>query len=282
VKTLNTNKKYHSKLLLVGEYALLVGGDALSICYDTFYGVWQYGVHENPSLHPLLHYIRNHETLSKIILHTPFENELFKGLFFKSNIPEGYGLGSSGALCAAVLDQFSKAHFRELNEIKSILGMMESFFHGQSSGLDPLVSYMDKTLWVKHTGHVELIPNHIQLNAKKYSISLYDSGQSRHTELLVNVFKEKINSTSFRELYQQEIIQVNHHLIDALLNQYEDLVIQNWKQLSINSLEIYDAFIPTHVKKYWQQGLDNNDYYLKLCGAGGGGYFLCMKVKQGY
>jgi mevalonate kinase len=32
--------------------------------------------------------------------------------------------------------------------------------------------------------------------------------------------------------------------------------------------------IPEQFHSVWQRGIDTNDYYLKLCGSGGGGYIL--------
>jgi mevalonate kinase len=32
--------------------------------------------------------------------------------------------------------------------------------------------------------------------------------------------------------------------------------------------------IPEQFLGVWQNGIDTNDYYLKLCGSGGGGYIL--------
>ena len=32
--------------------------------------------------------------------------------------------------------------------------------------------------------------------------------------------------------------------------------------------------IPQQFHEIWQKGLETNDYYLKLCGSGGGGYIL--------
>ena len=32
--------------------------------------------------------------------------------------------------------------------------------------------------------------------------------------------------------------------------------------------------IPQHFHELWKKGLETNDYYLKLCGSGGGGYIL--------
>ena len=35
-----------------------------------------------------------------------------------------------------------------------------------------------------------------------------------------------------------------------------------------------ELMIPMAFHKIWEQGLKTNDYYLKLCGSGGGGYIL--------
>jgi mevalonate kinase len=32
--------------------------------------------------------------------------------------------------------------------------------------------------------------------------------------------------------------------------------------------------IPAKFHDLWKQGIETNDYYLKLCGSGGGGYIL--------
>jgi mevalonate kinase len=32
--------------------------------------------------------------------------------------------------------------------------------------------------------------------------------------------------------------------------------------------------IPQNFQSLWQRGIETNDYYLKLCGSGGGGYIL--------
>ena len=32
--------------------------------------------------------------------------------------------------------------------------------------------------------------------------------------------------------------------------------------------------IPAQFHELWRKGLESNDYYLKLCGSGGGGYIL--------
>ena len=39
-------------------------------------------------------------------------------------------------------------------------------------------------------------------------------------------------------------------------------------------LNHFKPMIPAQFHDLWKQGLETNDYYLKLCGSGGGGYIL--------
>ena len=71
-------------------------------------------------------------------------------MYFDSSIPQGYGVGSSGALVASIYDQYAADKITVLEnltrdkllKLKQIFALMESFFHGKSSGLDPLNSYL--------------------------------------------------------------------------------------------------------------------------------------------
>jgi len=39
-------------------------------------------------------------------------------------------------------------------------------------------------------------------------------------------------------------------------------------------LKNFKPMIPVAFHKVWEHGINTNDYYLKLCGSGGGGYIL--------
>jgi len=39
-------------------------------------------------------------------------------------------------------------------------------------------------------------------------------------------------------------------------------------------LKHFKPMIPDSFHHLWKQGIESNDYYLKLCGSGGGGYIL--------
>ena len=60
---------------------------------------------------------------------------------------------------------------------------------------------------------------------------------------------------------------------------------RNTKQLSKIVLNNFKPMIPKQFHELWKNGLETNEYYLKLCGSGGGGYILgftedIQKAKQ--
>ena len=74
------------------------------------------------------------------------DTDLKAGWTLETNIPLGYGLGSSGALCAAIIDKYSRERSWTQEKLRSQLQQMESLFHRTSSGIDPLISFLQKPL----------------------------------------------------------------------------------------------------------------------------------------
>ena len=144
---------FYSKILLFGEYGIIEDSKGLSIPYNFFKGALK--IAEKPNLGSkksnniladFCLYLKQFDELDLDLI--SFEEHIKKGLYFDSSIPKGYGVGSSGALVAAIYDKYSHNKITVLENLtrekllvlKSIFSKMESFFHGKSSGLDP-VSY---------------------------------------------------------------------------------------------------------------------------------------------
>jgi mevalonate kinase len=51
-------------------------------------------------------------------------------------------------------------------------------------------------------------------------------------------------------------------------------LFKNTKELSKIVLSNFKPMIPEQFHQIWQNGIETNDYYLKLGGSGGGGYIL--------
>ena len=144
-------KKYFSKILLFGEYGIISNSNALAIPYDEYLGQIMFNDNNsssNKNLYKLYEFLIE-KKLDNILDTSSFEKDLNKGMIFKSNIPVNYGLGSSGALVAALYDSYSLNKNKiDLSETIKELSSIESFFHGKSSGLDPLTSYLNSPILV--------------------------------------------------------------------------------------------------------------------------------------
>lgn len=283
-----TNPLFYAKILLFGEYGIIEDSQGLTLPYSFYKGAFKFSELESDFEKKSNFHLKNYsEYLQNLELPTGFEldvdnfkSEIGQGLFFDSNIPQGYGVGSSGALVAAVFDRYSINKFNpetiskdELKNLRSVFGLMESFFHGKSSGIDPLICYMNLPILIESKESVDkvAIPNGEE---GKGAIFLIDSGMVGETGPMIQIFFEKMKTEGFRKTLKEEFIRYNNACIDAFLKKDMNPFFRNLKKLSHWAYEHFRPMIPESLFNVWKKGLDSNAYYLKLCGSGGGGYIL--------
>lgn len=283
-----TNPLFYAKILLFGEYGIIEDSQGLTLPYSFYKGAFKFSELESDFEKKSNFHLKNYsEYLQNLELPTSFEldvdnfkSEIGQGLFFDSNIPQGYGVGSSGALVAAVFDRYSINKFNpetiskdELKNLRSVFGLMESFFHGKSSGIDPLICYMNLPILIESKESVDkvAIPNGEE---GKGAIFLIDSGMVGETGPMIQIFFEKMKTEGFRKTLKEEFIRYNNACIDAFLKKDMNPFFRNLKKLSHWAYEHFRPMIPESLFNVWKKGLDSNAYYLKLCGSGGGGYIL--------
>ena len=282
------NPLFYAKILLFGEYGIIENSQGLTLPYSFYKGCFKFSTLEsefekksNESLKKYWEYLAKLELPEQFRLDLPaLKKDIENGLFFDSNIPQGYGVGSSGALVAAIFDRYSVVQHKpeeigknELKELKKVFGELESFFHGKSSGIDPLICYMNLPILIENkenVGRVE-IPEE---NEGKGAIFLIDSGVVGETGPMVQIFFEKLKNEGFRKTLKEEFIKYNNACIQSFLNKEMTPFFKNMKALSKWAYEHFRPMIPDSVFNAWKKGLDTNAYYLKLCGSGGGGYIL--------
>jgi len=194
----------------------------------------------------------------------------------------GYGVGSSGALVAAVYDQYATDKItvlenltrEKLLQLKKIFGEMESFFHGKSSGLDPLNSYLSLPILINSQDSNESANIPSQTVNGKGAVFLLDSGQTGETAPMVNIFMENMKQEGFRNMLKNQFVKHTDACVHDFLKGDVKSLFGNVKQLSKVVLDNFKPMIPKEFHTLWKKGIDTNAYYLKLCGSGGGGYML--------
>ncbi len=272
------NSLYPSKILLVGEYTVLAGYPGLAIPYFNKFAEWKFNPNQKDTLlKQLLFYIQTQAELSTYLNTEQFEADIQSGIYLESTIPFGCGLGSSGSLCAAILDRYGDPILESIESNFNLLKELENFFHGQSSGVDPAVAYFKKAIYIDKN-KIKLIDLNFENLLEKNNISLIDSAVDRNTKELVDRFKQKMQDTHFKNKLHEFIIPVNTSLIQGFMNENSQQITQDWKKLSLLSFELFQDFLPSKIRTYWKTGLELETHYCKLCGAGGGGYFLVKNL----
>lgn len=283
---------FYSKILLFGEYGIIKDSKGLSIPYNFYNGALK--VDENPSDEA----VKSNASLKRFVDYleqlqkdqpelVTFNLELLKadvnrGMYFDSSIPQGYGVGSSGALVAAIYDKYANDKItvlenltrEKLLQLKGIFSQMESFFHGKSSGLDPLNSYLSIPILINSKDNIEATGIPSQSAIGKGAVFLLDSGIVGETAPMVNIFMENLKEEGFRNMLKNQFVKYTDACVENFLGGDIKSLFKNTKQLSKVVLNHFKPMIPERFHGVWQQGIDTNDYYLKLCGSGGGGYIL--------
>ena len=266
------NRSYPAKILLFGEYTVIKGSKALAIPFRQFRGEWQQVGKKDTTLLEFLSYAN--ENLGHLINTDQLAKELNQRWGFRSNIPIGHGMGSSGALVAALYDRFAHDKENDLVRIKDGLKLMENFYHGQSSGIDPLVSYINAPLFIESPERVEKIDVPQSEWRKINKVFLYDSLISRVSSPLVEKFNNYCLDDHFSNNVLSELVELNDDLIRSYTSVNELALAKLFQDLSKLQYEYFQDMIPSHVKEIWGEGLSSGKYYFKLCGAGGGGMYL--------
>lgn len=287
---------YYAKLMLFGEYSIIHNSMALTMPYNHFNGELSFMLKENYTdydfarqsnlkLYDLLGYIRKLSKEKKLLSDfdiESFANDLSKGIFFESGIPQGYGVGSSGALIAALYEKYvSQKPYKtyetnpdKLLSLKKELAQLESYYHGTSSGIDPLNSLLNKPLLFKENGDIKPVNIHLAANNPDFTIFLLDTGKVGKTSPLVNIYLEKTQEKNDSSIEVEKLKKITNNAIHSIINGSNGHFFDYLKQLSAYQYHHFKPMIPEGFERIWNVGLENDLFNLKLCGSGGGGFLL--------
>jgi len=283
---------FYSKILLFGEYGIIEDSMGLSIPYNEFKGALKidgrsdsFSDDSNNDIRDFYAYLvtlQNNNDLPCAFNLELLKSDLDKGLYFDSSIPQGFGVGSSGALVASVYDKYGVDKIEivkqqsgdEIFKLKQIFSKLESFFHGKSSGLDPLICYLNIPILIKSKTDLNAVGLPEPNAMGKGAIFLLNSGSPGQTQNMVSIFLEKCKNEGFRNIIKHQFKKYNDECIEAFLRKDFKPLFKSLKHLSQLVYDNFSPMIPDNFKKLWKEGIDSNSYYLKLCGSGGGGFIL--------
>lgn len=276
--------RFPAKLLLFGEHTVNLGSQALAIPLWRFGGQWRFLPKEKmgemaarqmdlPQFAEHLSSLRQNNGLPSGFDVERFQSDLADGLYFDSDIPTGYGAGSSGALVAAIFQRYSNGadstYFENMSNLKNTLAKMESYFHGTSSGTDPLVCFLQKPVLLSKTEvslpHLSLLTSHF---------FLIDTGIRRQATPFIQYFLGKNESEVFRKKCATELLPAVDEGIAAYLSDDFEKLFESVHRIGNFQLKYLEKIIPPAFHQIWREGQSGNLFKLKVCGAGGGGFIL--------
>lgn len=279
---------FYSKILLFGEYGIIQDAMGLSIPYNFYKGKFHLPSDKysesNDHLRTYFTYLSyldvSGQANAKLDLNR-FKEDIKNGLAFDSSIPQGFGVGSSGALVAAIYNEYAidkidaeNINKAELANLKQIFGQMESHFHGKSSGLDPLICYLNLPVIIKSKEDLDTVGLPEEKDNSQGAIFLLNTNEPGETQPMVQIFMEKMKEQGFRKMVKTELKKYNDDCISSFLKGDFVPLFKNLKKLSAILLQNFSPMIPDQFQSIWKKGIETGDYYLKLCGSGGGGYIL--------
>ncbi len=268
------NRLFYGKILLFGEYSILAGSDAAIIPYRSVkarLGFFRECRQPDIMLQAFHDYLEQDVLCREYVDLQRFQHDIDEGVSLKSDIPMNMGLGSSGAICAAVYSHYGIKEINGTSRLTALFSNMESWFHGKSSGIDPLCIYLDKPL-IRRKLEFSAITDDTALRNNRLRPFLINTGNESLTKPLVDHFRDQMENTEFASGFIQDYVPLVNAAVDEWSN--GSLSENTLLTLSERQLTLFERMIPADFRKIWQEGLALKTFDLKLCGSGGGGMLL--------
>ena len=209
------------------------------------------------------------------------ENDLVRNLYFNSNIPQQYGVGSSGALVAALFSKYATHSISESQRtpelLKADFSELESYFHGRSSGLDPLTSYLKKAILIDSEKVIH--PVDVNLSQSGLAMALIDTQTTGATGPLVQHFIDQMNFPEYQKAFENQFLPSNNACIESLLDHRTSDFFEALEQLVRFQLQHFNRMIPPEFHSIISTAL-NEKVFIKLLGSGGGGFLIAFAESE--
>lgn len=276
----------HSKLILVGEHAVVHGQPAIALPFplvgvesvvehvlgsvkidSTFY----HGPIDSAplALAGVVNCIKDTLKFLKI----PCRDLLIR---IKSSIPPGKGLGSSASVAIAVIKSlftYSDTEYTR-EQLLSLANVAETYAHGSPSGIDPLTITSDSPVWYEKEKAVD----YIKLKSDFHFI-VADTGRMADTRSAVESVAKLLKKAP-RKIQSKfdRIGEITFQVRDALEKASKHLLGQllNEAQKELESLGVSDAGLNRLIYYALQEGALG----AKLTGGGNGGCIIALAQNE--
>ncbi|MFZ3579137.1 mevalonate kinase [Virgibacillus sp. DJP39] len=278
----------HSKLILIGEHAVVHGQPAIAIPFplvgvealvenvtgtvkidSTFY----HGPIEKApnALNGLTNCIK--ATLDHLNL--PQSDLLIR---IKSSIPPGKGLGSSASVAIAVIRSLFAHAEEDLSEetLLMLADISETYAHGAPSGIDTLTITSQSPVWYEKD-----IPFHFIKPKDDFHFIVADSGRKGDTRLAVESVADLLKSAPKKiQASLDRIGDITHQARRALEKASKQLLGKtlNEAQKELEALGVSDAGLNRLIYVARQEGALG----AKLTGGGNGGCIIALARNEAH
>ncbi|MFB1050214.1 mevalonate kinase [Paraliobacillus sp. JSM ZJ581] len=272
----------HSKLILVGEHAVVYGEPAIALPFPSIHVKSVVTPHKGPVLlesnfyvGPLSSIPEKLKGIAACIEQTckklNKEPNHFR-MYIKSTIPIGRGLGSSAAIAIAVVRSLYNFfnHPLDKSDLLALVHLAETYAHGTPSGIDMEAVSSDVPIWFEKEKSIE----EVEIN-QAFHLVVADTGRIGDTHAAIASIKEKYKSITAQT---KQSIKLLGHLTKEAKKALQDgnpLIlgdILNRAQKELVSLGVSDAGIDHLVKIAHQAGALG----AKLTGGGRGGCIIAL------
>ncbi|MBO1004038.1 mevalonate kinase [Pseudogracilibacillus auburnensis] len=272
----------HSKLILVGEHAVVHGQPAIAIPFPLIgvesivervignvyldSSLYQGPMESAPkSLAGIVNTIK--QTLK--ILKIPYRDLLIR---IQSSIPPGKGLGSSASVAIAVVKSLFMYSDKEYTneQLLQLANISETFAHGAPSGIDPLTITSPSPIWYKKEEPID----YIQPTGEFYFV-VADSGRMADTKTAIDTVTSLLKLAP-KKVYGkiERIGDITYQVREALEKSSKQLLgtLLNEAQKELEAIGVSDSSLNKLIHFARQEGALG----AKLTGGGNGGCIIAL------